>query len=486
MQNLDYLVFYSYLLVIIVIGVMMRRKQTTENEFFLAGRSLGWFPLGISIMVTMLTAVNFGAFPNEIFKNGCYVLVCLPIFFVVAFPIIKYFIPFFQKQKGSSAYAFLEETFDTKTRCLGSILFMFWRVVWMAVALYASGKFLSTVTGYKLEWLILVCGLITVTYTAFGGLRVVIWTDVAQFFVLFGGIVFALILVSGLTESGFFGIFTNAYEHGVFRPAVPFDPEFFSFDPRVRTTLWSGAIGSLVAFLARYGSDQMVIQRYCAANSLEDARKGFLFNIFCMLFILTLLFIFGMAIHSYAVHTGILGKYKEPMAYMAQLIKSLPFGATGLLAAGLLAATMSSVDSGINACSMTWTKDFYHRFWRKSEVSEKQHIRYGVFFSVTIGILIILFAELMTVIFREDRSIFVIFNKVINSFGSPLLVLVILGMKKRRPNSNSVFWGVLSGALVSIACSLFIKELALHYYAVLNLAATFLLVYLINLLKVNK
>lgn len=480
MRISDFIVFYAYLAIVLIVGLTMYRRQHSEKEFFLAGRSLGWFPLGISIMITMLTAVNFAAFPTEIFKNGCYVLIALPIFIVVAFPVSKIFIPFFQKQKSSSAYAFLEDVFDLKTRCLASILFMLWRLIWMAVALYASARILSAVTGYQLWFLILICGVITVAYTSFGGLRAVVWTDVAQFFILLGGIITALILVSLNAEDGFVGIFKNALEHNVFKPVVPYDPEFFSFNPTIRTTFWSGTIGTMVAFMARYGADQMVIQRYRAAKSLSEARKSFAFNIICVLLILVLLVVFGMAMHSYAVNTDIMGKFSKPLKYMAVLIRSLPYGAAGLLSAALLSATMSSVDSGVNACSMAWTKDFYHRFFNKEEFSKAHHIRYSVYFSLVIGALIIAFAESFILLFGHQHSIFVMVNKVINGLGSPLLTLVILGMFKHRLRANSVFYGVISGTIFSICTALFVEHLALHYYAVVNLLATFAICYILD------
>ena len=486
MHTSDFIVFYAYLAAVLGVGLMMYRRQHSEREFFLAGRSLGWFPLGISIMITMLTAVNFAAFPTEIFKNGCYVLIALPIFIVVAFPVSKIFIPFFQKQKKSSPYAFLEDVFDLKTRCLASALFMLWRLIWMAVALYASARILSSVTGYQLWLLILICGIITVAYTSFGGLRAVIWTDVAQFFVLMGGIIIALVLVSITDKGGFTGIFTNAVEHNVFRPVFPYDPDFFSLDPTIRTTFWSGAIGSMVAFLARYGADQMVIQRYLAAKSLPEARKSFIFNIVCVLAILVLLVIFGMAMHSYAVHTHIMGKFSKPLKYMAVLIRSLPYGVAGLLAAALLSATMSSIDSGVNACSMAWTKDFYHRFFNKEEFSKEHHIRYSVYFSIIIGVVIIAFAELFILVLGKHHSIFVMMNKLINGLGSPLLVLVVLGMFKRRLKADSVFWGVITGTVFSFCTAFFVEHLALHYYAVVNFLATFAFCYILELILEKK
>lgn len=486
MHTSDFIVFYAYLVAVLAVGLAMYRRQHSEKEFFLAGRSLGWFPLGISIMITMLTAVNFAAFPTEIFKNGCYVLIALPAFIVIAFPVSKIFIPFFQKQKTSSAYAFLEDVFDLKTRCLASILFMLWRLIWMAVALYASARILSAVTGYHLWLLILICGIITVAYTSFGGLRAVIWTDVAQFFVLLGGIITALILVSLTVDGGFLGILTNAFEYNILKPVVPYDPEFFSFDPTIRITFWSGMIGATVAFLTRYGADQMVIQRYFAAKSLTAARKSFVFNIVCVLLILVLLAIFGMATHSYAVSNGILGKFPNPMKYMAVLIRSLPYGAAGLLAAALLSATMSSIDSGVNACSMAWTKDFYHRFFNKEEFSKEHRIRYSVYFSIIIGVFIIASAELFILILGKHQSIFVMVNKLINGLGSPLLVLVVLGMFKRRLKANSVFWGVIAGTIFSFCTAFFVEHLALHYYAVVNLLATFAICYILEFILKNK
>ena len=275
----------------------------------------------------------------------------------------------------------------------------------MAVALYASARILAAVTGQQLWLLILICGAITVAYTSLGGLRAVVWTDVAQFFNSCRRNNYRHVLVSFTTDGGFAGIFHNALEHNVFKPAVPYDPQFFSFDPTIRTTFWSGSIGTMVAFLARYGADQMVIQRYLAAKSLPEARKSFAFNIVCVLSVLVLLVIFGMAMHSFAVHTDIMGKYSKPLRYMAVLIKSLPYGAAGLLSAALLAATMSSIDSGVNACSMTWTKDFYHRFFNKDESSKFSHIRYSVYFSIIIGVLIIILAELLIFVFGAHHSI---------------------------------------------------------------------------------
>jgi Na+/proline symporter len=194
-----------------------------------------------------------------------------------------------------------------------------------------------------------------------------------------------------------------------------------------------------------------------------------------------------MTTHAYAVSIDRLGEFKNPMKYLALLLKSLPFGATGLVAAGLLAATMSSVDSGVNACSMAWTKDFYHRFFNKAEEKERFHMRYSVYFSLLIGVLIILISESFILIFNKNHSIFAIVNRAVNGFSSPLLAVVLLGMQKRwKIKADSAFWGVLAGTCLSVFTVLYVKNLALHYYAALNLLTTLLICFLLDFFYFRK
>ncbi|QSH40179.1 sodium/solute symporter [Lentisphaerota bacterium ZTH] len=482
MRTIDLWVFYGYLVLILGIGLWLRGRKKSENEFFLADSNMGWFPLGISIMVTMLTAVNYAIFPTEIFSRGIYVTVAIPVFVLVAWPVTRFFIPFYRRQKCTSAYEFLEQRFDLKTRCLASGLFIMWRILWMTVALYASSRILSAITGYSLWIIILFSGLITVAYTAVGGIRAVIWTDVAQFFVLFGGIILGLIIADIRTPGGVDEIFSVAFRGGLFKPVTPYDPNFFSFDPTIRVTFWSGTTGTVVAFLVRYGADQMVVQRFLTAKSERDACKSFWLNVVCTVIVLVLLVIFGMAIYSFAVHSRVLGRFELPLAYLKFLIKSMPYGGCGLMAAGLLAATMSSVDSGINACSAAWTRDFYHRLISERVRSSELHIRFSTLFTIIVGTVIIIMALLFIVLFGRHHNIFVLANKIINGMGSPLLAVVAAGMLKRRFTPDGVFWGGVCGTVCSVITVLVISNLALHYYAVVNLGLTFSFISILSML----
>ena len=485
MRSIDYIIFSLYLVMVIGIGILCRSKKHSVKEFFLAGRSLGWFPVGISIMVTAFSAINFNSFPTEVIGYGFYVVTSIPIFFLVALPIVKIFIPFFYKLNSASAYEFLEKRFNVNVRCLASGLFIFWRTLWMSVILYSTAQILSLITNINLPWLIIICGLTATGYTAFGGIRAVIWTDVAQFAVLFGGILFAVIFTVMHIDNGIHGTVDTALQGGLFKPFIPFDPKYFSFDPTIRISFWSCLIGVFVAFLIRYGADQMVIQRYLTTKSLKAAQAGFCLNIICAVISISLLAAFGVVIYAYSVDNNIINageKLINPLKHMAILIKSFKYGGCGLLAAGLIAATMSSIDSGINACSAAYFCDFHQRFLSKNK-NEDQKWRFSVLLSLILGILSILMALSCIVLLGNQKSVFVIVNKVVNGLGSPLLAIILLAIYSKKIKPMSVFRGGIAGIILSIIVIIFVSNLALHYYAVVNLLITLLACYIFNIFE---
>jgi SSS family transporter len=464
MGPLDYTVFVAYLAGIVMLGILLRRRGRSGTEFFLAGRTMGWFPIGLSVMVTAFSAINYNAVPTEVFRHGLYVVVSLPVFFLVGLPVTRVFMPFYHGMRLTSAYEYLERRFDVRVRCLASALFILWRLFWMGTALYASSAVLRAVTGFDLHMLIVLAGAAAVLYTALGGMRAVMWTDVAQFFVLAGGVVLAIGFAVAGAADGPLGVVSAAAEGGRLRPFVPFDPVFLSLDPRVRITVWSGLIGTFVAFLARYGADQVVVQRYFTARSLRDARRGYWLSAACAFGAISLLVLLGLAVFGHAVATDALGREGwTPVLHLAALVASLPPGMTGVVAAGLLAATMSSVDSGINSCAAAWLTDFHERVLGRAAGPLLDALLVALFGGIAIGLAFVV---------EQFGGVFQIANRIINGLGSPLLALMLLGMFSRRANGPGMFVGGLLGAMWSVWVSFGIEDLALHYYAVLNLVGT--------------
>ena len=416
MRSVDYAIFFAYLLGILVWGFIRTRRRQSVEDFRVAGRSMKWFPLGASVMATAFCATNFTAFTDEVANHGLYVLMSLPVFFIVAIPVTRVIMPFFHRLSPVSAYAFLETCFDARVRRLASALFIVWRILWMAVAVYATAMLLSRITGIGVYPLIVFIGLISLLHTAAGGLRSVMWSDVLQFAIILGSLAVGVV-VAVHSAPGLRGILQANMYAGLLKPFYPFDPAALSFDPRIRISLWSALIGTLVAFLSRYGADQMLVQRYFAARSLADAKAGFWLSVAGSLAALLCLAFLGLAVHAWGAAHELAGGASGPLGLLARFIVSLPGGTCGLLVAGLFASTMSSVDSGIHSCATALATDFHLRRGATGLSTDR-------LLTVAVATLTVLLACFV----GNLGSIFEIANKIINGLGSPLLAIVLIGM----------------------------------------------------------
>lgn len=339
MRMIDVIILAAYFAAIAIIGVALSRRGQADKDFFLAGRSMHWLPIGLSITLTAFSGINYTAFSGEVFGHGLYVALSLPVFIFVAFPVIRIIMPFYHQLGITSAYEYLEKRFDPRVRTLASGLFILWRTFWMATALYVPAKVLSLLMGWNLYGVILLTGAVVTAYSAAGGIRAVMWTDVFQFLVLVGGLFVILALAAARMPDGFNDIFRISAAGGLMKPFYPFDPAMFSLDPRVRITLWSAWIGTFVAFMSRYGVDQVVVQRYFTARSLRMAQIAFHLNYAAAILALVMLALMGFAMYAHAVAGAAMGiNPDQPMVWFVSFIRSLPPGATGLVVVGLTAA----------------------------------------------------------------------------------------------------------------------------------------------------
>jgi SSS family transporter len=479
MRMIDVIILTVYAVVIVTIGMAVSRRGQADGDFFLAGRSMHWLPIGLSITLTAFSAINYTAFSGEVFGHGLYVALSLPVFIFVAFPVIRIIMPFYHQLGVTSAYEYLEKRFDPRVRTLASGLFILWRTFWMATALYVPAKFLAQLTGWNIYSVILLTGAVVTAYSAAGGIRAVMWTDVFQFLVLVGGLIVILYLAASRMPEGFAEIFRISAAGGLMKPFYPFDPAMFSLDPRVRITLWSAWIGTFVAFMSRYGVDQVVVQRYFTARSLRTAQIAFHLNYAAAILALLTLALLGFAMYAHAIASGASGiDPDQPMLWFTSLIRSLPEGATGLVVVGLTAATMSSMDSGINSCCAAFVTDFYRRFYpdrrfQTPVLNRRMSVLFGVI------------ATLAAMSVGQLGTIFEIANKIINGFGSPLLAIFLLGMFSTAASSRGMLIGGILGAAWSAGVSFGVKGMALHYYAVVNFAGTWLLCYGISRIDIH-
>lgn len=458
----------AYLITLFLITFISSQRtgdcEECATSYYLGNKKLKSIPLAVSVMMTAFSAFNFVVFPAHIAKFGLYITAAIPAFIIVLFPVRNWLIPRLYAQKSISAYAFLEKR-SRRVHLLTSLLFIFWRLLWIGFSLYATSLILSSLLPYP-QWSVVLCtGGIATLYTAFGGLRTVVWTDLLQFILLSAAIVVVIILsYDGISE-----LLGNS--NWSLPPFSPRDPKFFSFDPAVPITLPSALIGASIAFFARYGADQMIIQRYKAAPSLKAAQRVLTLNMVVVITLLLLLIPFGFAIQEFAIEKGLHPSKKPPLAYILAFMKAQPTPSLILLLLALFSATMSSVDSGINTISATISEDLL-----KKPLQKKKRA------TALIGFLTILLGLLFIPLMQADTSLFLLINKSINAFGSPLLILLLVGMFHKKVAEPALFWGGIISGILSLLSVIYINNISVHYYALFNAVVTVCVIYSVSLL----
>ena len=276
MTVIDWAVFSFYVVLILLVGLYQSRKSSGVEGYFLGNRSLSWGLIGLSVMATQASAITFIGTTGQSYGFGMkFVQVYLPQPLVMVVLCVL-FVPFFYRRKIYTAYEFLEHRFDARTRSLTSFLFLVSRGLAAGIVLYAPAVVLSVLMGWDERVTVLIIGAVTILYTAAGGITAVIWTDVMQMLLMFGGIGAALWTLFGELPPQV-GVAEVAYIGGIEEMWKSVD---LSLDPRETYTLWSGMVGGFFLALAYFGCDQSQVQRYLTAKSLTQSRLALLFNAF--------------------------------------------------------------------------------------------------------------------------------------------------------------------------------------------------------------
>jgi SSS family transporter len=295
MRPLDWIVLITALVSIVLYGLYRGRGSNTVDRYLLAGRSMPWYAMGLSIMATQASAVTFISTTGQSYVDGMRFVQAyfgLPIAMIV---ICATVVPLFHRAKIYTAYEYLEKRFDSKTRTLASAIFLCQRGLSAGLTLYAPAIVLSVILGWPERTTTMLMGTIVITYTVLGGIKAVQWSDVQQMGIIFLGLVIALVTVIVLMPS------SVSFGDAMFLAgaASRLNAVTTHFDWNDRFNIWSGLIGSTFLFLSYFGCDQSQVQRYLTGRSIEQSRLGLLFNAvakipmqFFILFIGAMVFVF--------------------------------------------------------------------------------------------------------------------------------------------------------------------------------------------------
>ena len=274
MSSIDWFVLIGTISFIVIYGVYKTRKFNTIKDHLKGGESANWLTVGLSVMATQASAITFLSTPGQAFDEGMGFVQFyfgLPLAIIV---ICMVFIPIYHKLKVYTAYEYLEQRFDRKTRTLASILFLVQRGLAAGITIFAPAIILSTILGWDLRILIFTIGTLVIIYTVSGGTKAVSITQKQQMFVIMSGMVIAFVLILNSLPENI--NFNNALKlAGIGGKMEIVD---FSFDIEKKYTFWSGITGGFFLALSYFGTDQSQVQRYLSGKSVKESQLGLMFN----------------------------------------------------------------------------------------------------------------------------------------------------------------------------------------------------------------
>ena len=295
MRTADWIVLVTSLVSIVAYGLYRSRGSNTVDRYLLAGRTMPWYAMALSIMATQASAITFISTTGQSYIDGMRFVQFyfgLPIAMVI---ICATAVPVFHRAKIYTAYEYLENRFDGKTRALASLIFLAQRGLSAGLTIYAPAIVLSVILGWPERLTTLIMGMTVVTYTGLGGIKAVTWSDVQQMCVIFVGLIASLITVIVLLphEVSFGDAVFLAGAAGRLNAVTT------KFSWTDNYNVWTGLLGGTFLFLSYFGCDQSQVQRYLTGKSVTASRLSLLFNAaakipmqFFILFIGAMVFVF--------------------------------------------------------------------------------------------------------------------------------------------------------------------------------------------------
>lgn len=465
LETLDYTAIIAYMLVTFGIALWFGRKQKSVDDYFVGGRSMPWFAVGLSILATLFSTISYLGSPGEMIKHGIGMslgVLAIPLSMAV---VTLVWIPFFMQLRVTSAYEYLERRFSYGARLTGAVLFILLRLGWMSVVIYAAsmaldqvkGGDVSVLAGRDIYWWIAGVGIFAAIYMTVGGIQAMIWTDVLQCLLLLAGVLMPIAYVVYTDHTGPLDWWRTAAEHAPNHTAPP----LFSTNIMERNTIVWFLISNFFWTICTHGSDQVVLQRYFSTSSRSAARRSYLINACVDVSMTTLLGVAGLALLAfYLGHADRLPPGRTAVGEADRLFPyflghQLPAGCAGLIMSAFICDAMQTLESGVNAITAVVTNDIVPRM-RKGRPRLMSDLAFARLLTVAIASIVTVNAYFVTARSLDStRQVTLVdmMPKFFNLIVGPLAGMFFVGMFLPRSTSRSAIPAVLTGLAVSVGWS---------------------------------
>jgi len=431
LSPLDIGIIIGYFIVIIVIGVIVSRKTDTGEDLFLAGRSLGWGVIGFSLFASNISSTTLIGLTGQAYQTGISVSNYEWMAAVVLVFMAIFFIPFYIRSKIDTIPEFLERRFDVRSRKYFSLITIFLSIIVDTAGGLYAGAIVVNVFFPEIDiiYTVLALGIFAGLYTAAGGLKAVVYTDVLQ----------AVILIFGSSMIAYLMFAEFDFSWSAAIASVP-DGNLSVIRPIDDSALpWLGTlIGVPILGFYYWGTNQYIVQRVLGAKDIKNARWGALLGGFLKLPVLFIMVIPG--VFAFSVFPNL----TDPdMVFPTMVANMLPVGITGIVLAGLIAAIMSSIDSTLNSASTLITMDFVKP--KNPNLTATETAKIGRWTTIILMAIACTWAPLI----EQFDGIFQYIQEAFAYIVPPVVAIFILGMFWRRGNRHAAFWTLIGGHSLS-------------------------------------
>ncbi|MFA3783885.1 sodium/solute symporter [Melioribacteraceae bacterium 4301-Me] len=455
---LDGIIVIAYLLAVIVIGLYnSKNRDKNVNEYFLAGRNLSWFAVGISLFATNISSEHFiglaGSGSMRGLAVGQFELIAIFLLILLGWVIA----PIYKKSGILTTPEFLEKRFGSSSRKFFSGLSIFTYIITkILVTLFAGGILFNKMFGWSIFSSAIVVVLLTGFYTLVGGFYSVVKTQVFQGIILFSA---ALVLtILGLNEIGGFSTLKDKLPSEYFQMFKPVDDPDFP---------WTGIVfGAPIIAFWYWCADHYMVQRVLGAKSINDARNGTILTAFLKIFPIFILVLPGLI--AATLFPGLKGDDAYPVLLSSEIV---PSGIKGFVIAGLLAAIMSSLAASFNSIAALYTIDFYKP--THPNASERTLVFVGRMVTIAVVVGVILIAPFVKIV---NSQIYIFLQSTQAYISAPISAVFLFGFTMKKTNARAAFTALIIGEFIGI--SRFIVEILIKSNLISNL-------FLVSFVQIN-
>nr|XP_045596123.1 sodium-dependent multivitamin transporter-like [Procambarus clarkii]XP_045596124.1 sodium-dependent multivitamin transporter-like [Procambarus clarkii]XP_045596125.1 sodium-dependent multivitamin transporter-like [Procambarus clarkii]XP_045596126.1 sodium-dependent multivitamin transporter-like [Procambarus clarkii]XP_045596127.1 sodium-dependent multivitamin transporter-like [Procambarus clarkii]XP_045596128.1 sodium-dependent multivitamin transporter-like [Procambarus clarkii] len=447
----DYLVFSVMLVASLAIGIFyaVKSRHKANDEFLLGSRSLTCFPVSMSLLASYISAILVLGGPSEAYYHGvqwwviCCGQVALPVAAIV-------FMPFFYELKLTSVYEYLELRYASRwVRSVAGGMFVIQMLLYQAVVIYAPALALASVTDFPLWVSVITVGVIASVYTAFGGMKAVVWTDVLQLFILIIGLI--AVIIKGLIDmGGFQRVWEISVQHDRAGPQI----FTYGYDPLQRHTVANIVVSSIIGKLSQYACTQTTVQRYASMKSLSHAYASIFLVIPFFTLLISLTMIAGLVMFATyegcdPLAAGLITKKDQILPFFVMDRLSSAPGLPGLFVACIFSGALSTISSGVNSqAAVTW-EDAFAKIPRFAKLSSTAQAWFTKFLALGYGFLAVGLAFLA----GNLGGVLQAAIAVTSSVAGPLLAVFLMALFMPFTNSKGACTALIVGTGVALSFS---------------------------------